>query len=136
MNASSEKQLSFREHLPDGCPPISAQSISENTFVYRVLKGVNPEESDFDSQREQHPTKCYPLAEEECAACGVSVWRTLEAARRLQARHKKFRHKSIAQVRLDFESGKIFQSESNPDHFTWWPFESSEILVNCELVSA
>ena len=136
MNESLVKQRDFREHLPNGCPPSSAQAIFKDKIVYRILGGERPEESDFASLRARNPTKRMKSRKRECEACGVSVWRTLESIRLLQSRHKKFRGKGIAQVRLDLEAGKIYQSKSNPDHFTWWPFASFEILNNCELVSS
>lgn len=47
--------MSYREPLPDGCPPDEAEEIVEQREVFRLVRNRAPTEEDFRSQRAERP---------------------------------------------------------------------------------
>lgn len=59
--------MSYREPLPQGCPPDAAVEISTAWQVFRLVRTNPPTDSDFRSQRAEKPlhrfrnvTECRP----------------------------------------------------------------------------
>lgn len=62
--------MTYREPLPEGCPPDSAEEITVTRKVFRLIRTVPPTDDDFRSQREETrsvTTAEYPSA--KCVAC-------------------------------------------------------------------
>lgn len=93
-------------------------------------------ESDFDSWRKNNPNKILQPGTDECIMCGLSVWDTLESIYQLRKRFRYSKDKMsiIISIRLRSASGLICQTTKNPNHYTWWPFDTYEIVENCKLV--
>jgi hypothetical protein len=129
FNAS--EVMSFREPLPEGCPPADAPLIASAIMVYRLVRTAPPTEADFRSQRAEHPDKYFS---NECLARGLSV----HASRRdseMAAKLPTLKGKQPCAVRLMPDSGHLKQT-GKPSHHTWWPFASFDILSNIGEVAA
>jgi len=120
--------MSYREPLPEGCPPEDAEEISSERFVYRLVRTLPPTADDFFSQRARRPDANFQLP--ECRARGLSVHDSLAASENL----RKLRHMARltpCRVRLDSGAGRILQT-GQPDHYTWWPLAAFDVLAACE----
>lgn len=128
--------MSFREQLPEDCPPTNAGEVTADLAVYRLVKNAAVAAEDFNSQRADHPEKIFSEELSECVVCGVSVFadrRDCELARKLRSQNGKL----IARVVLRPGAGVVLHSpgRSRPSHHTWWPFREYDILASCEVVA-
>jgi hypothetical protein len=64
--------MSYREPLPENCPPIEAEEIAAMRDVFRLAKTNPATLNDFDSQRAEKPEAIFQAS--ECHARGVSVF--------------------------------------------------------------
>ena len=120
----------YREPLPDDCPPDEAEEITSPRLVYRLVRGIPPTDEDFRSQRAEKPTAQFNVS--ECRARGVSVFTILSDAER-QTRRRNLRDLTLCQVVLATGAGRI-EKTGGSSHYTWWPYDSYDILANCRLV--
>ena len=119
--------MSYRETLPDGCPPDAAEEIAESREVFRLVRGNPPTLDDFRSQRAEKPNAVFQVS--ECQARGLSVF----AERRDSERALKLptlRGRLICRLRLEPGAGRI-QQTGRPSHHTWWPLAAVDILAHC-----
>ena len=119
--------MTYRDPLPDGCPPNEAELISEAKKVFRLVKQIPPSIGDFQSQRKEKPNKTFSVS--ECQACGLSVFadrKDISRARKLTL----FRGHHICQVELT-EGAGCMQKTGGSSHHTWWPFRDYDILAHC-----
>lgn len=79
------KPITYRESLPDDCPPDDAGEIAATRVVYRLVRNNPPTDDDFRSQRAERPDRVFRDVS-ECQARGVSVFDSLNAAERLSTR--------------------------------------------------
>lgn len=118
----------FRETLPEGCPPETAEEISKARVVFRLTRTNQPTENDFRSQRAEKPNNEFGGVS-ECQARGLSVFTDL--GRATQAlRSRNMRGRLICQVRLAGGAGFIMET-GRRGHCTWWPLANFDILGNC-----
>ncbi len=117
----------YREDLPDGCPPPDAQELQAEFEVFRLVSTVPPTEVDFISQRAMKPDAVFRV--EECLARGLSVWTTQSEAENAK-RLPRLRRMLICRVELSAGAGKIMQT-FKPEHRTWWPYADYPILDHC-----
>src|SRR6516162_8369758 len=107
--------MSYREQLPEGCPPDAAEEIASPREVFRLVRSNPPTLDDFRSQRTQKPQAVFQV--NECQARGLSVF----AERRDSERALKLptlRGRLICRLQLDNGSGRI-QQTGRPSHHTW-----------------
>lgn len=102
---------------PCDCPPHDAQPATG--CVYRILSGEEPAPGDFRSHREMFPEQKF---DDECDACGLSVYAEAADAVRMRRRIPRLRKGTIAIGTLKAVLGKIkYTSKGNRDsHHTWW----------------
>ena len=79
--------MTYREPLPDDCPPDEAEEITSPRLVYRLVGGVPPTDDDFRSQRAEKPNAQFNVS--ECRARGVSVFTNLSDAERQTRRRNR-----------------------------------------------
>ena len=125
--------MSYREPLPEGCPPAEASEISAPRDVYRLVRNFPPTDKDFRSQRAEKPNRRF-RGVTECQARGLSVYANLDASRNA-AKLPNLRGRQVCRVRLDKSAGHIQQTGRDPSHHTWWPFAAFDIIGNCSRVS-
>ena len=123
--------MSFREPLPEGCPPADAPVITTEVMVYRLVRTVPPTEEDFRSQRAENPEKYFS---NECLARGLSV-HALRRDSEMATKLPNLKGRQPCAVRLSPASGHLKQT-GKPSHHTWWPFASFDILSNVGEVAA
>ena len=119
--------MTYREDLPNNCPPEDAAPLDETAYFFRLVDQYPPAEGDFDSVWKTQPGRHERLPD-ECIAKGVSLFdnpRALEA----RTRQGNFSDKVTCLVRVTPESGPVRQGTSH--HHTWWPFRDYDIPVNC-----
>ncbi|RUT00422.1 hypothetical protein DSM106972_075500 [Dulcicalothrix desertica PCC 7102] len=118
--------MPYPKHFPNDCPP-SECDIASGEF-YRYIKNQKPCPEDFLSWREENPEKECPKGTSECQACGVSIYLSLDDAKKLSRRVAYFRNKKIAKGTLSDELGRIKNTPSNvgKSHYTWWIPENKE----------
>ena len=125
------EDMTYREPLPDGCPPPGAEEIVEPNVIFRLVRNHPPSGRDFVSQRAIYPDRTFRNVS-ECVARGLSVTPNPDdAVRRL--RLPNFRGARICRVSLDIGAGRI-QQTGGPPHHTWWPLQGFDILANCVVV--
>lgn len=120
--------VSYREPLPEGCPPDDAEEVTRPRSVFRLVRGCPPTEDDFRSQRAEKPDRQFSGVD-ECRARGLSV----HADPSDSARARKLptqKGKKICRVQLDRGAGRIRQT-GRPSHHTWWPLAAFDIIANC-----
>ena len=61
--------MTYREPLPEDCPPDNAQEITAPRVVYRLVRSNPPTDDDFRSQREERPDQVFHDVT-ECRARG------------------------------------------------------------------
>lgn len=121
----------YREPLPENCPPEEAAEISSPRIVFRLARNDPPTDEDFRSQRAENPESNFNV--DECIARGLSVFSERDTLER-QLRKPRHRGKAICQVTLDSGAGFIKQTGQNRRHYTWWPWAGFEIPAHCQLV--
>lgn len=121
--------MSYREPLPEDCPPDEAEEITAARDVFRLTKTSPATLDDFCSQRAEKPHAVFQVP--ECQARGLSVFverGDTERAKKLP----KFRGCFTCRVRLETGAGRI-QPTGKPSHHTWWPLAEFDILAHCEM---
>ena len=56
--------MTYREPLPDDCPPDQAEEINSPRVVYRLVRNNPPNDDDFRSQRAERPERVFRNATE------------------------------------------------------------------------
>ena len=123
--------MTYREPLPDGCPPDKAEEIESPWVVYRLVRNSPPTGGDFRSQRAEQPTVHFNVC--ECRACGVSVFTNRLDAEN-QRRRRKLKSRVVCRVTLTPGAGRI-KKTGGTSHHTWWPYYDYDILTTCQLVN-
>lgn len=121
--------MSYRETLPEGCPPAAAVEVTAERVVFRLVRANPPGEADFISRRAEKPNAAFKVP--ECQARGLSVFAIrgdCDRALKLPGLQGRL----ICQVRLCPGAGRI-QQTSTPSHHTWWPYADFAILANCTM---
>lgn len=119
--------MSYRDPLPEGCPPDAAEEVAASREVFRLVRSNPPTPEDFRSQRAEKPNAVFQVS--ECQARGLSVF----ANRRDSERALKLpmlRGRLICRLRLEQGAGRI-QQTGRPSHHTWWPLGAFDILAHC-----
>ena len=122
--------MTYRESLPDNCPPDTADEITPPRLVYRLVRNNPPTDDDFRSQRAQKPTAQFNVA--ECRARGLSMFTDRSDAEK-QTRRRNLRNLIPCLVTLTAGAGRI-KKTGGSSHYTWWTYNSYDILANCQLV--
>lgn len=112
-------------HYDASCPPAESPPATGPLFRF-VATG---EHVDFHSYRYMYPAQAFA---NPCAACGLSVYRTLAdaetALKKLPAKRRRPIGNRIAVAEMEQPNGRI-QPTLQPGHNTWWPdgdcFETS-----------
>ena len=118
--------MTYRELLPEGCPPDDAWEITAHRAVYRLVRNNPPTDDDFRSQRAFRRVT-------ECQSRGVSVFADQRDAER-QTEIPRLKGLAVCQVDLVSGAGRI-QKTGRSSHYTWWPYANYDILTNCQMVS-
>ena len=125
--------MSYRDPLPEGCPPDAAEEIGTERIVFRLVESDPPTALDFLSQRQEKPERIF-AGVSECQARGLSVFAERpDAAKALKL--PRLRNRKICRVVLPAGAGRI-QQTSKPSHHTWWPLAAFDILANCMVGTA
>ena len=122
--------MSYREQLPEGCPPDEAEEINTRREVFRLVRNRTPTEEDFRSQRAERPGYAF-RGVTECQARGLSVHTErgdTERALKLPSLRGRF----ICRLQLEAGAGRIQQTGA-PSHHTWWPLADFDILSRCSV---
>lgn len=116
----------FPENFPEECPPEKAKI--EKIYVYRLIKGDNPEENDFksfiDMKKKFNVNKKYPFIE-----YGISVFTDYKELNnmRLGSILLKKNYKSLAGGYTYLCTGVIQYTPGktrNFSHVTWWLYRN------------
>ena len=124
--------MTYRELLPEDCPPDDAEEVTGPRVVYRLVRNNPPTDEDFRSQRAENPERVFPEVT-ECQTRGLSVWVDLTDATDL-LRLRNMRGRLVCQVQLDLGAGHLMQTGRYLSHRTWWPLADFDILTECSLV--
>ena len=121
--------MSYRDSLPEGCPPGAAEEIAASRVVFRLVRTVPPTPDDFLSQRQEKPDRMFSGVT-ECQACGLSVFADRRDAETKALKLPHLKNRKICQVTLPARAGRI-QPTFQPSHHTWWPLAAFDILAQC-----
>ena len=125
--------MTYREPLPNGCPPAEAKEIRAAREVFRLVDSNPPTDSDFASPRALQPVKTF-VGVTECRALGLSVHTELRDSKKALKLPTQ-RGRRVCRVRLGLGAGRI-QQTGTPSHHTWWPLADYDILIRCEVKDA
>ena len=64
--------MSYREPLPEGCPPDAAEEITAPREVFRLVRNNPPVLDDFRSQRAEKPKAVFQVSNVRLAGCRFS----------------------------------------------------------------
>lgn len=120
--------MSYREPLPEGCPPDDAEEITTSREVFRLVRTNPSTEEDFKSQRAEKPEHDFGKTT-ECQACGLSVFAEHGDSHKA-LKLPSLRGRLICRVQLEAGAGHI-QRTSRRSHHTWWPLADFDILAHC-----
>ena len=120
--------MSYRETLPEGCPPDTADEIAAALEVFRLVRNTPPTLDDFRSQRAEKPNREFPGVT-ECQARGLSVYTEKKDCEKL-LKLSHMRNRKVCRLHLEVGAGRI-QQTSQPSHHTWWPLAAFDILAHC-----
>lgn len=120
--------MTYREPLPESCPPEAAEEITSDRLLFRLVKTLPPTEDDFKSQRALRPDVSFDVS--ECLARGLSV-DTERRGIEKTAKLPHFRKRRICLIRVGPGAGRLLQT-FQPTHHTWWPLADFDILSHCE----
>lgn len=125
--------MNLSDYFPPNCPPADAQET--NRRVYRFVRTNPPTSSDFKSHKELFPTRNF--GDEECKACGLSVYTNLDDARLAQRNIPGMAKRLLAQCDLEIQDGRIKATPafSGESHHTWWKPPSLAIENRFSIVS-
>ena len=123
--------MTYREPLPDDCPPDEAKEVDAPRVVYRLVRNNPPTDDDFQSQRAERPDRVFRDVT-ECQARGLSVFASRTIAEQLSTRGS-LQGTAICQVILVPGAGRI-QPTGRRSHHTWWPLADYDILANSQVV--
>ena len=126
-----DEYMTFREPLPEGCPPIEAEEIAQVRVVFRFVRTDPPTGSDFVSQRAEKPNNQFNVR--ECLARGLSVFSEVREAEK-QLKRPTLKGMVICQLTLDKGAGYMLRT-GRRSHFTWWPLADFCILNYCQMVN-
>jgi hypothetical protein len=126
--------MSYRESLPVGCPPETAEEIETGRVVFRLVRSSPPTLQDFNSQRAEKPESVF-AGVTECQARGVSVFTNQRDAESKARKLPSLRNRLVCRVSLQAGAGRL-QPTFQPSHHTWWPLASFPILRHCNVVDA
>lgn len=126
--------MSYRESLPEGCPPDASVEITSETIVFRLVKASPATLEDFRSQRAEKPEAVFKGVT-ECQARGLSVFTERQDAVQKALLLPRFRGFQVCPVRLVAGAGRL-QQTFQPSHHTWWPLAEFDILTHCEMEAA
>lgn len=116
--------MEFEPHLPPQCPPADSQTCKLDN-VYRLLKGENPQSSDWLSHAQLGKIK--PTGADECRWASLSLMKNLVAVQKLK-KLPNFRDTTHAAV-LDIpDSSGAHKSQKN--HIDFWVATGTD-LVQC-----
>ena len=110
--------MQWPDYFPNDCPPEDAQAATGD--VYRLVKQNPPEARDFIPLREKTGKD---FGEQECQACGLSVFRSFDDAVGVKNRGRGMGNRLIAKGSLSRHLGKVKQTPSRAfgqSHNTWW----------------
>lgn len=123
-----QPSMSYRESLPEGCPPDAAEETAVPREVFRLVRNHPPTLEDFRSQRAEKPNAIFHVT--ECQARGLSVFAERRDAADKALKLPRFRGCLVCRVTLQPGAGRI-QQTFQPSHHTWWPLAAFDILAHC-----
>ena len=124
--------MTYREPLPEDCPPDTAEEITSSRVFYRLVWNIPPTYDDFQSQRAERPNRIFRDVT-ECQARGLSVFASLDVAAQL-SKNGSLQGTAVCRVTLEPGAGRI-QPTGRRSHHTWWPLNDYDILANCQMVT-
>ena len=124
--------MTYRETLPENCPPDEAEEITSPRLVYRLVRNNPPTDDDFQSQQAERPDRVFRDVT-ECQARGLSVFASRTVAEQLSS-IGSLQGTAVCQVTLTPGAGRI-QPTGRRSHHTWWPLAEYDILANSQVVT-
>jgi hypothetical protein len=103
------------ENLPENCPPQSAGSPQGDFF--RVISAFPPDNSDFNSTRQDNPLKLFAI--DECLVRSCSIFSDYAEGKKL-LKLPRHRNKIIIRLSLTADSGLVLRTFERPGHYSWW----------------
>jgi hypothetical protein len=102
---------------PANCPPEDAEP--PDCEVYHYVRRNPPGKGDCKPRRGPNSQRCF---DDECMACGLSVYPTREAALECRDAVPGFRRLYVAKATLEPHHGvmKMTPSAASSMHHTWW----------------
>ena len=123
--------MSYREPLPEGCPPDTAEEIFESRVFFRLVRTNPPTQVDFHSRRVEKPDAIFAVT--ECQARGLSLFAKRSDSERM-LKLPAFRGRLVCRLGLKSGAGRV-QKTGSHSHHTWWPLAAFDVLEHCEVES-
>jgi hypothetical protein len=98
--------MSYRDRLPEGCPPDAAEEITTLRAVFRLVRTDPPMPADFLSQRQEKPGQIF-RGVTECEACGLSVFADRRDAEARALKLPSLKNRKICRITLAVGAGRI-----------------------------
>lgn len=121
MESSPKTSSPYPDYFPEGCPE-QGSTINDEREVYRIVKGESVSNEDFLSYKELG-------IKDDCRACGVSVYESLEKAIHYASLRPAL-GRMVAKGVIGKDSGEYRLTCPRSGHICWWPFRDVE-RSNC-----
>lgn len=109
------------EQMPDNCPPGDASAVE--LLAYHFCRAVPPTAEDFIPLMRRGPTRPFNSPEQECQACGVSLFVDRDDAIALAGTSPLFRKRILTVLVITPDDGVVKHTPSvdRASHHTFWP---------------
>ncbi|RMA60818.1 hypothetical protein C8C96_1841 [Acidovorax sp. 100] len=116
--------MTYREQLPESCPPQNARHPTESK-LWRLLQQQRVTDRDFDSQYLKFPERNFP---DMCGAKAVSLMTSLTICRAAAKSPRLKRAGFTHAVEVTCCTTLGIWDQDKPEHVNWWPFSTVNIL--------
>ncbi|MFB2891891.1 hypothetical protein ACE1CI_02990 [Aerosakkonemataceae cyanobacterium BLCC-F50] len=125
----------FLDYFPDNCPPRIAQPASGR--VYYLVKNDPPTPEDFFAKRQKNPRRRFSNNEQECRACGISVYTEIEDILNIRRIYPGLENLKVAVGDLIPNFGVIQHTSStnSPSHHTLWLAVGAEVWTVFQVIN-
>ena len=111
--------MTWPDHFPEDCPP---EDTSQGSFRVYYLANSPIQPKNFESLKERNP-RFSGTSEQECQACGLSIYEEIDDIRRTRRRVKRLRNRVIAVGTITTPQMGVIKPTSSRhgnSHRTWW----------------
>lgn len=124
-----EQKLKWPSYYPCNCPPdVEGRELT----VYRFANKKTITEKDFKPKKVLKPEE---LFEDDCKACGLSVYTDKQEIQQQHKDRPHLRRKQIMEILITKGTGRVKDTPTNGNsHHTWWVDEDTNPIIIAKIM--